>query len=242
MRQRFNLDVVTLERFSMLIHGNYGSGKTFLLGDMLRTESANGPVRFLNIVGEDGSMSVAHCGLGDIGESVDTLADFKACLVDYKAATTHAIAVDGGKQFGQLVIRSVCGERLPSVGKGSDDWAKIHREFESTLVALKQAAPIIVMASSSDRSMDQITGETSLTPDFPGRQAAGSGGQFDFAFLVKAQALSPTKVRRWVETAPQANTVIRSRLPRALPPIIELPESGGGWALIRAAMQAALKK
>lgn len=239
MRQKFNLDIATLDRLAILIHGNYGVGKTFLLGDMLRTEG-NG--RFLNVAGEDGALSIANLGLGENGETVDTLADFKAALADYKKDKVGALAVDGGKHFGKLVIKSVCGERLPSVGKGSDDWAKIHREFEDTIVSLKQAAPIVIMASSSDRSMDQISGEVSLTPDFPGRQAAGSGGQFDFAFVVKAQALSPTKVRRWIETAPQANTVIRSRLPRPLPPTIELPENGGGWAIIKKAMQDALAK
>ena len=242
MRQRFNLDIASLERFAMLLHGNYGVGKTFLLGDMLRYEAQSGKTRFLNVAGEDGALSIANLGLGEIAETVDTLPDFKAALAEYKKDGVHALAVDGGKFYGKLIIRAVCGDRLPSVGKGSDDWAKIHREFEDTLVALKQAAPVVVMASSSDRSMDQITGETSLTPDFPGRQAAGSGGQFDFVFLVKAQALTPTKVRRWVETAPTANTVIRQRLPKPLPPVIELPENGGGWAIIRKAMQECLAK
>jgi hypothetical protein len=89
--------------------------------------------------------------------------------------------------------------------------------------------------------MDQISGEISLTPDMPGRQAAGVGGQFDFVFLVKAQAMSPTKVRRWVCTAPQANTIIRQRLPKSLPPEIEIPDGDGGWAAIKKAMEASLK-
>lgn len=241
MRTRLNLDLASLERFTMLIHGGYGTGKTHFLGDMLKTEGQKGPVGFINIAGEDGYLSMAGIGLGEIGETVDTLSDLKAALGDLKQKGCVAVGIDGGKQFGQLVIKSVCGEKLPSVGKGSDDWSRIHREFELTIASLRLVAPVIVMASASDRSLDQISGETSLTPDMPGRQAAGVGGQFDFVLIMKAQPVSPTKVRRWLATAPQANTVIRTRLPKQLPQEIEIPENGGGWSKLRAEMDKCLK-
>lgn len=242
MRHKFNLDIATLDRFTMLIHGNYGCGKTHLLGDMLKHESANGKVRFLNVAGEDGFLSVANTGLGDVGETVETLADFKAALSDYAKEGLVALAIDGGKPFGKMIIKAVCGDRLPSVGKGSDDWGKIHGEFEALVASFRSVAPIVVMAAASDRSMDQVSGELSLTPDFPGRQAAGSGGQFDFVFLLKAAATGPNRVKRTLLTQPVANTVIRARLPKPLPSEIELPEGPGGWKRIKEAMQAALTK
>lgn len=243
MRERFNLDIATLDRFTMLIHGNYGTGKTTLLGDMLKTEAAAGkPVRFLNLVGEDGMLSIANIGLGDVGESVDTLKDFEDAMSDYAKLGLAALAIDGGKSFGKIITKSVCGERLPSVGKGSDDWQRIHQKFEATIASLRSVAPVVVMASSSDRSVDQISGELSLTPDFPGRQAAGSGGQFDFVFVLRSQAVGPNKVKRSLLTSPVANTVIRARLPRPLPTEIELPEGGGGWAKLKGEMQRALSK
>lgn len=242
MRERFNLDIATLDRFTMLVHGGYGVGKTHFLGDMLKTESVVGPVRFLNIVGEDGMLSIANTGLGDVGESVDTLKDFKDALSDYAKLGLSALAIDGGKSFGRLCIKGVCGERLPSVGKGSDDWQRIHLEFEAAIAALRSIAPIVVMASSSDRSVDQVSGELSLTPDFPGRQAAGCGGQFDFVLLMKSQPTGPNKVKRTVLTSPISNTVIRTRLPKAMPTEIELPEGLGGWKKLKDAMQLCLKK
>lgn len=242
MRTRFNLDLSTLQRFTMLIHGGYGTGKTYFLGDMLREESKKGPVRFLNIAGEDGYLSAANIGLGEVGETVDSLADFKAALADYTKLGLAALAIDGGKHFGRLCIRDACGDRLPKVGTGSDDWQKIHLAFESTIATLRAAAPVVVMASSSDKSMDQVAGETSLTPDMPGRQAAGVGGQFDFVLILKAQVMGPNRIRRALLCAPQANTVIRSRLPKALPTEIELPEGGGGWKKLREAMNECLKK
>ena len=242
MRERFNLDIPNLERIFALVHGNYGVGKTHFLGDMLREEQQRGGVRFLNVRGEDGYLSLANLGVGDVGETVDTLADLQAALKDYRAEGLRALAVDGMKQLGQLVIKSVCGERLPSVGKGSDDWQRIHKEFETLVPSLRTVAPIVLCASASDRSMDQITGETSLTPDFPGRQAAASGGMFDFVFVMRAQVIGPNKVRRVLQCAPVANTVIRSRLPRPLPAEIDLPENGGGWKKLMTEIESCLKK
>lgn len=242
MRQKFNLDIASLDRFTMLLHGNFGCGKTHLLGDMLKTEMDNGPVRFLNVAGEDGYLSVANLGLGEVGETVETLKDFHEALAEYKKLGLAALAIDGGKAFGRMIIKAVCGDKLPSVGRGSDDWQRIHMEFEALIASLRNIAPIVVMASSSDRSMDQVSGELSLTPDFPGRQAAGSGGQFDFVFLLKAQAVTPTKVKRTIQLQPVANTVIRARLPRPLPSEIELPEGPGGWKKLKAEMQKALTK
>jgi hypothetical protein len=90
--------------------------------------------------------------------------------------------------------------------------------------------------------MDQITGETSLTPDLPGRQAAASGGMFDFVFVLRAQAIGPNKIKRSLQCAPAANTVIRARLPRMLPSEIELPENGGGWKKLMSEIESCLKK
>src|SRR5207245_5898790 len=105
---------------------------------------------------------------------------------------------------------------------------------------LKWVAPVIIMASSSDRSMDQVSGEMSLTPDLPGRQAAGIAGMFDFVFIIKAISTSPTTVKRVIETVPVANTIIRQRLPRPLPPQIDIPENGGGWKKLVDAIQNCL--
>jgi hypothetical protein len=224
----------------MLIHGNYGCGKTHLLGDALRYESQTGPVRYLNIKGEDGQLSITNFGLGDVGETVDSLPDFIAALEEYKHLKLRALAIDGGKHFGRMVIKSVCADRLPSVGRNSDDWSQIHRKFEDTVTSLRWVAPIVIMASSSDRSMDQVSGELSLTPDMPGRQAAGVAGMFDFVFILKALAIGPDKVKRTIETAPVANTIIRQRLPKPLPASIDIPQDGGGWKNLIEAMQKCL--
>ena len=241
MRERFDLDLKTLDRFTVLFHGAFGAGKTALLGDMLRYESKQGPVRYLNIKGEDGQLSIANFGLGDIGETVDTLNDFRSALDDYKKAGVRALAIDGGKWFGKMVVRHVCGDKTPTVGGASQDWTKIHGEFESTIISLRSIAPIVAFASSSDRSLDQISGEISLTPDMPGRQAAGVAGMFDFVLVVRAQTIRKGEIKRWIDTEPAANTIIRQRLPRPLPSEIPIPNGGGGWANFVNAIQKSLE-
>lgn len=242
MRKVINLDLSTLDRFTMLVHGNYGVGKSFLLGDFLSYYKSMGPVRFINIAGEDGFLTLANMQLGEIGETVETLQDLQDALSDAKKAEVVALAIDGIKHVGRLVIRANCGDRLPSVGKGSDDWQKIHRDLENVITSLRQVAPVVLCASSSDRSMDQISGELSLTPDLPGRAASGVGGMFDMVFVMKATVVGPGKVKRSLMTAPMANTVIRARLPKPLPTEIVLPEGPGAWKVIFDTLQKSLTK
>lgn len=242
MRTRINLDLTTLDRFTCLIHGNYGVGKSYLLGDFLRHYQPSGAVHFINIAGEDGYLTMANMELGQIGETVDTLQDLQDALSDAKKAEVIALAIDGVKHIGRLVIKTNCGERLPSVGKGSDDWQKIHRDLENTITSLRQVAPIVLCASSSDRSMDQISGELSLTPDLPGRAASGVGGMFDMVFVMKAVVTGPGRVKRSLLTAPVSNTVIRARLPKPLPVEIVLPEGLGAWKLILDTLHKSLTK
>ncbi len=152
------------------------------------------------------------------------------------------MGIDGGKWFGRLCIKDVCGDRLPKVGGQSDDWTQIHSRYENTISRLRHIAPIVAMASSSDRSMDQVSGNMSLTPDMPGRQAAGCAGLFDFVLIVKAEAIRGGVMKRTIETEPVANTIIKYRLPKPLPPSIEIPMNGGGWKALVDAMQACLDK
>src|SRR3990167_2192174 len=81
MRTKFNLNLATLDHFTVLLQGVYIVGKTHLLGDMLRYESQFGPVRFCNSEGEDGWMTISGMNLGEIGETVQNYKD----MLDYHA-------------------------------------------------------------------------------------------------------------------------------------------------------------
>src|SRR2546422_4719959 len=84
MRTKLNMDLQTLDSFTMLIHGDRASGKTALAGDMLLYElQKGGDVRFINVKGEDGTLTLRGMGLGDRGETVENYADFNEVLNDY---------------------------------------------------------------------------------------------------------------------------------------------------------------
>ena len=56
-RHKFNLDEQILDSYTFLVHGGRGSGKTHLVGDMLKYEQQYGQVRLINVKGEDGALS-----------------------------------------------------------------------------------------------------------------------------------------------------------------------------------------
>lgn len=256
-----NLDVKNLDSYTMLIHGNFGVGKTHLLGQALKyyrdlaqvintnhalaqeAKRERTQVSFINIAGEDGYLTLANFGFGDIGVTVENWEELNGLIDDYVTKQNMAcIALDGLKQVGELAIRKTCGERLPSVGKGSDDWQRIHRDMDTFMRKLRYAAPVVICASASDRSLDQISGQISLTPDLPGRQATSVAGKFDFVFVLTASVTGPNSIRRTLLTSPVAATVIRARLPRKLPNEIVLPEGlVGGWEAVVKELNKALE-
>ncbi len=235
MREKFSLDLKTstLEKTIMLVHGGYASGKTYLLADFLKHYSAQGSVRFINIVGEDGYLSAQTFGLGDIGETVHTYDDLVAALADAKKEKCIAVAVDSMKMASKLAMKHVVGsDELPSVGGNKNEWGAVHHAMELLTNKMRQAAPYVLAVCPSDKSVNQLDGKTYVTPDLPGREAAGSAGWFDFVGYLSADVRGPGKVVRTLKFAPNNTVLTRQRLPRPIVGDIELPEGEGGWKKI----------
>jgi hypothetical protein len=239
MRKSLDLSATELPDFMMLLHGPFGGGKTYFVGDMLAHEGRNGNVRYLNLAGEDGYLTLKSMGLGSIGETAETFKDVQDVITDYAKAGLQALGVDSLKHLARLIILHHCPDGMPKVGGSSNDWQKIHRDFEQTVAKLRWLATYVCCTSPSDRSMDQISQETYLTPDLPGRQAAGVAGQFDFVFMLQTKVIGK-QVRRELLTQPQNNVVIRQRLPKPLPSPIVLPEGAGGWVMVKDLIREAI--
>jgi hypothetical protein len=242
MRKQFDLNLRALDRLLVLVHGEYGSGKTHLLGDFLRTEAVHGPVAFINVAGEDGYMSLANFGLGMAGETVETVDDFNSAVLDLRTkGKPRAVGVDSLKWLLRAAIVKVCGpNRLPEISKTKNDWPAIHKLMEDMVVSLRNVAPFVMCVCPSDKSINQITGELMLTPDLPGRQAVGSAGWFDLVGLLRAETLNGGKVKRVLRVSPLPGIVTRQRFPTAIIEDIVLPEKEGGWLAIRERINAAL--
>lgn len=252
MRQALNLSLGQRDNVTFLLHGNYGTGKTFLLGDMLQTEGQNGPVRYLNIKGEDGYDSVKGLGLETLNETfppvvlepptkeppkprfmadtVETLADYKEVIKEYRGVKgLRAVGIDGGPMLYNLLIRDLFGDAMPE----KFEWGKVRFHGTNLFTELHYLAPIVMMTSSSDRSSDPTSANPLAnqltTPNFYGWMSTGIAGLFSFVFVMKSRVIGVGKIQRVLLTAPLEGVVVRYRTPKPLPAEIDIPEGPGGW-------------
>ena len=233
LRKRFNLDQSELHGYTMLVHGGRASGKTHLAGDFLRTEAARGPVRFINVEGEDGYLTLRGMGLGEAGETVESYQDFYDAITEYAKAGTHALAVDSLHALSRWVMRKVTGsDRLPEIKRESNEWGELHHLMHNLMMMLRRSARYVMCTCPSDRSVEQLSQKTYITPDLPGREAAGSAGWFDFVGYLEAVPMGPGRIQRTLSMTPNANIIVRQRLPKQITAPIVLPEGNGGWKII----------
>lgn len=244
MREKFSMDLktATLEKTIILIHGGYASGKTHLLGDFLKHYSTLGPVKFINVIGEDGYLSAQSFGLGDVGETVSTYDELIEALNEARTQKCVAIGVDSMKAASRLAMSKVVGsgDRMPTVGGNGNEWGDVHFKMENLVNRMRNAAPFVMCVCPSDKSVNQIDGRTYITPDLPGREAAGSAGWFDFVGFLNADVTGPGRISRKLKFAPNNTILTRQRLPRPIINDIEIPDGGGGWGKIIDAINAAL--
>lgn len=247
MRRPIDLDLKTLDDgFATLFHGIVNSGKTHLLGDALKHESQFGPIRYINVKGEDGQMSLASFGLGQgVGETVETTKDMDDVLRDYAKLGLQALALDSLKPLGTMLLFGIVGEdRLPDTAldgeKSKAYWGRARVAMETVLKKLRGLAKYLICVCPSDKSEDIVSKSKSVTPDLFGKLAFGCAGSFDFVGFVEARVVGPGRLRRTISLAPSAEVLTRQRLPRpVLKPII-IPDGSGGWAAYKSALQDGL--
>ena len=233
-RLKFNLDLLMVDSFTMLVHGIRASGKTHLIGDMLSVEGKVGKTCFINMAGEDGAASAKSFKLGDVGETHESYADFQSFCKDYAGKKLQAVGLDSLSVLGRWVMRATVGsDRLPRVTKESNEWGEFHREMDNAMALLRNTAKYVVAVCPSDRSVDAVTQRTYISPDLSGRQAVGSAGWFDFVGYLQADIESPTTVARKFVIAPNSTIVVRQRLSHAITSDLKLPEGVGSWSLIK---------
>jgi hypothetical protein len=237
-RLKFNLDLLMVDSFTMLVHGIRAAGKTHLIGDMLSVEQQTGKTCFINMAGEDGAASAKSFKLGDIGETHESYADFQAFCKEYAGKKLQAVGLDSLSVLGRWVMRATVGsDRLPRVTKESNEWGEFHREMDNAMALLRNTARYVLAVCPSDRSVDAVTQRTYISPDLSGRQAVGSAGWFDFVGYIQADVESASKVSRKFVIAPNSTIVVRQRLSRAITSDLKLPDGAGSWSLIKNTIQ-----
>lgn len=250
MRKPFDLDLQTIDKFTVLIHSVYGVGKTHLLGDMLRTESTKGTVRYINVKGQDGQLAISGMGLGKGGALAETIEDYKdweSLVAEYAGLKLRAVGLDGLKELSMLGMRSKVGDRLPRTGDNkSNEWGEVHFLASNMYKTIRLLADIVVVTVASDKYTDPVVGgEPRINPDLPGAQSRTVVGEFDFVAYLEATSLASSTghtLSRKLLLAPNKNISTRQRLPRPITTPIDIPEGGGGWQNFMNAVQTAMNK
>ena len=247
-RTRFNLDLRTLDRLLILVHGNYAVGKTHLQGDFLLEEAQHGSVVFINTKGEDGYLSIANLGLGEIGETIETYQDFLDLHADYRKKGLRAFALDSIVGLDDIVLTKLFGKlRRP---ENPDEWNRFHMEANNIHTMLRELAPFGLAVASSDVSVDAVaraeagnpTGfQGRVTPNLPGAQASSIAAKFDLVGHLTAEMVSPKVIKRKVTFAPSRRLLTRQRLPALILEDITIPDGRGGWLAIKSAIEQVLQ-
>jgi hypothetical protein len=222
----------------MLVHGINASGKTRFIGDFLATEAKNGKVKYINVRGEDGALTLKGMGLGNVGENVESYDDYDQVLDEcIKANDVVGLGVDSLEPLNRWVRAKLFkSDRMPS---SPDEWQVLHRTMANLMTKQRRAAKYVVCACVSDKSTDQVTGSITITPDLPGREARGSAGWFDFVAYIQASVKGPGVVERILVLTPNNTITVRQRLPKQIAKDLVLPDGAGGWGVFKNAIIAA---
>jgi len=246
MRKRLNLDLPDLERFSLLAFGPYGGGKTHLQADFLAwaKRQEKGPIAFVNIAGQDGQSSMAGYGLGEVGETVETVKDFHDAMNDWAKGKVFAGAIDGLADYFRIVLKEELGElRYPDPARDGERakmlWGQLKWRTYQGVLESKAAVPYVMWVCPHDKSEDSIEKKASTTPDLPGKLAFASVGWFDMVGHLTAQPLAD-RVKRQFNVTPSTNVTVRQRLPKEIRKVIDIPEGHGGWEAIYREVQKAM--
>jgi hypothetical protein len=216
-----------------LIHGGPNSGKTFLTGSAMQYFSLNGKtVKYINLKGEGGYRTLSAFNLPeDCADMAESLKDIIEIVKSY-GKFTDITCIDSIKYLWTMAIDQVCGKgKLPTVGGNSNDWGKIHQAATSTLDLLIESTRQLIALCPSDRSMDQLKGSTFVTPDLPGRMAAGIAGKFDLVGYIESNSVG-SKVRRVLHFEPMTETITRIRGKEGFTKPIVLDEGLNVWEQI----------
>lgn len=244
--KRFNLDDVSNSGGSILFVGEAAVGKTHLLGDMLKTESEKGSVLYINILGEDGMLTISKLGLGNIGVTIDTYDDFMQLIKDNTAKPMQAWAIDSFQMLQRLASKKITGsDRTPKIPSTEElkqgavnEWPEIHRLTEDAARKSRFGARFIGLACSIDKTTDNLDMSVKpkpkyIGPNLPGKEANECQYWFDFIGQLSCTAVGPGKYLRTFDMVKDNVKLVRQRLPKLIIKPIVLPEGPGGWKAIK---------
>jgi len=265
MRERFNLDINTLDRFSLMVIGINGAGKTRLLGDMLAHEKSYGEVLYVHAENEDGLLTISGMNIGNNGVTVSTYEEYMEAIGHYADSSAgkelQAIAIDSLHAFVPLCKLVVMQKSkyqgtdrdlvIPNAderkaGAPGGEWSEFHILLEKVVRSARKVAKYTMFACAMAPTGDPMSLDSGMKrpdrigPDLPGTAATRSAGWFNFVGELKVRQLADGPKREFDLRATGKN-VIRQSIPNEITDIINIPTGKGGWLAIKNAIEGGLK-
>lgn len=247
IRTKVGAPSASLESCCMLLQGDYNVGKTYLMGCAMKAQLSKGPGLLIVTAGEPSVSTIQGLGVSDLDVVIlDAYADVDTVVKEYKGKGLRVVGVDSLALLSELAIaKTTGGLRAPGqrdAGGGAHDgrseWGAVKSDFRRAVKQLQGLAPFCFMTCPSAKNENELTGQTSITPDLPGKQAIGIVGMFEFVGYVDCTPMTPTKVQRRIHFEPMGSIATRCNLPRPITKPIVLPEGEGGWQEVEKAILA----
>lgn len=251
------INTTGFERGLVIIHGNYGSGKTHLAGDACDyTLDRGGDFAYLNITGEDGQDSAwrpSFKGHEDWFMDIPCYDGIKEAISYFSANPRTLVVLDSLKALHRMVEHKQTKGVAPpaSRGWGDSDYSWIYLWMDNIMAELRRTAKYVLVLCPSDLGRDRIADNESAVvniekkvtlPDLPGKLAASSPGWCDFMFYLESNYNPRTKGKdRVVLPTTSPNIISRQRLPKEIKTAIPIPADGGGWLNIMTAINNTYK-
>lgn len=247
--KQIQLSNVRLERLSILFYGDYGSGKSRFLRDIIETELADGApesgILYISHADDEGYMPLK--GLTVPAVELDDPKDIDQLIGEYTKKPLHLLCVDGMDKFSDLAMRGTIGSDRAPKGGGQDknEWTEVHRAFFQKVSRLRKCASLFMATSPAAKYNHPVTGDSGVYPDLPGSQASRVIGAFDFSIGIEFRRSPLGKTSRWLRVKPANGGAavaftLRQRLLHELTEDIEIPHGGGAWAVLKKQIEEAM--
>lgn len=247
--KKIELAKVELERLSLLLIGEYGSGKTRMLRDVIETELEGGAeessILYISHADDEGYMPLK--GLAVPAVELDDPKDVDQLITEYSKKPLHLMCVDGLDKTSDLIMRGTIGSDRAPKGGGQDknEWTEVHRAFFHKVSRLRKCASLFVATAPIAKYNHPTTGDSAVYPDLPGSQASRVIGAFDFTLGIEFRRSPLGKTSRWLRVKPANGAAavaftLRQRLLHELTEDIEIPQGGGAWRVLKKQIEEAM--
>ena len=226
---------------TILIHGDYNAGKTYIAGAAIEHEKKEGRCIFIQIGNEPTNPTLANFDLEDV-EIYHTEASDDIVTFCQELDHAHMIVLDSLASLADVVINKVTGgQRAPGEAKdGRREWGQIKFHFKRPLRQLMSRCDLFLATCPSSKRENELTQAVRIVPDLVGRNSEDIAGEFAYVGYLSALTINANKVNRALSFAPSIEVLTRCNVKHPITSPITLPEGPSVWPTVKNALERAM--